>query len=228
MTKVLGVNTQAALADAPRRGLVIRDFVHIRAKNRGTGDLEGIGFWNGIVPMTAEVTDPSDGSTVSNLYQAGGALLKMPSIPAGLNLEVRTIRLQFSRLSEAVLNAIRLYDAKMAPIQIHRGIFDPTTRRLVDPAICRFDGYINRAPVRLPKAGGTGTVDLECVTYARILTRTSGKKFSHETIKDRTSGDLFAKYVDVAGGWRIFWGEEETDMRKWGKRNEKWNRPGKR
>lgn len=227
MTKVFGLNTQAALADAPRRGLVVRDFVWIKAKDRDTGDPETIAFWNGLVPVTANVTDPSDGGTLSRDFIAGGALMKVPSIPAGTNLEVRTIRLEFSRLNEGVLNAVRLYDPKMARIQIHRGFFDPTTRALVDPAYCRFDGYINRAPIKIPAAGGEGSVQLECVSQARTLTRTSGKRLSHEMMKERSPGDLFAKYMDVAGDWRIFWGEEETSARKWGDRKEKWNRPGK-
>ena len=206
--KTIGVNTSVALQNAPRSGLVIRDMVYISAKDRGTGAPAYIGLWNGRVPTTISVVKPSDGSTVERLYQPLGQLA-IPPIPASLETEVRTIRLKFSKLSEAMLNAIRLYDAKMAPIEIHRGIFDTETRRMVDPAICRFFGYINNAPITTPKTGGEGAIELECVSRSRILTRTSGKLFSDEVLKER-GNDRFGQYLDVAADWRIWWGQEET------------------
>jgi len=209
--KTLSLNTLAALNNATEQGIVIRDFVTISAKNRDTGDTETIGFWNGNVPVTANVIDPATGDSDSRSFQAGGAIVSIPSLPSGMETEVRTIRLKFSKLPEAVLNVVRTYNPKMAPIQIFRGFFDPATMSLVDPAVCRFDGYINRAPIKTPKAGGEGSIELECVSHARELTRTSGKLFSYQTIVQRSS-DKFGKYLDVAGAWRVWWGSEEIPM----------------
>jgi len=216
MTKTLGANTLLALQNARTNGLVIRDFVHITAKNRTTGEDEQIGLWTGRVPVSAAIIDPANGDTVSLAYQGIGGLLSIPPITSSTELEVRTFRLRFSRLSGAMMNAIRLYDPKMAPIMIHRGFFDPTSNRLVDPATCLFDGYISKAPIRIPKAtedANEGGIDLECVSRSRILTRTSGALMSHQTLK-KSRDDMFGKYLDAVGGWRIFWGEEDQDRKK--------------
>jgi hypothetical protein len=106
----------------------------------------------------------------------------------------------------------------MAPIEIHRGIFDVATNQIVDPAICRFQGYINSAPITVPKSGNSkdgssseGGIDLECVSRSRILTKTSGQLFSDETLKKR-SGDRFGRYLDMAGQWRVWWGQETKEI----------------
>jgi hypothetical protein len=211
MTKSLPLNTITALGLGRTKGLVIRDFVTIRAKDRTTGDIEELCLWNGFVPITAPVTKPSDGSSDSRVFQAAGTLLSVQSIPAGMQTEVRTIRVRLSKLSPVALNIIRTYDAKMAPIEIHRGLFDTESHQLVDPALCRFDGYINNAPIKTPKAGSEGYIEVECVSRSRILTRTSGMLFSMETLKRRSS-DLFGKYLDVSGAWRIWWGQEEKEL----------------
>jgi hypothetical protein len=211
MTKTIGVNTSVALQNARKTGLVVRDFVTIRPKDRSTGAQTELCLWNGHVPITAIVIDPKDGTSDSRVFNAAGSLLDIPPIPAGLMTEVRTVRIRLSKLTAEVLNIMRTYDAKMAPVEIHRGLFDPDTRRLVDPAICRFVGFINNAPIRTPKAGSEGFVEAECVSQSRILTKTSGLLFSMEALKKR-SGDLFGKYLDVAGAWRVWWGQEEKPL----------------
>lgn len=208
MTKDLGINTSVALQNARITGLVIRDFVSVYGKDRSTGAHSWLCLWSGEVPVDADIIDPHDGSTISRTFQHG-ALVSLPSIPAGLETEVRTIRVRLSKLSPAALNIIRTYDAKMAPIQIHRGVFDLESHRLVDPALCRFDGYINNAPIKTPKVGGDGYIEAECVSRSRILTKTSGKLFSDEVLQER-SGDRFGQYLDTAADWRIWWGQEES------------------
>jgi hypothetical protein len=206
--KDIGINTSVVLQNAPRNGIIMRDMVTITAKHRDDPDVtERLCIWNGKVPTSISVIDPKDGSTSNREFQPLGQLA-IPLIPSTMELEVRTIRLTFSRLSLALLNAIRLYDAKMAPIEIHRGIFDPVTGRLTDPALCRFFGFINSAPITISPSGKTGGIELECVSYSRIMTRTSGKLFSDETLKER-GGDRFGQYLDVAGDWRVWWGQDE-------------------
>ncbi len=205
------VATTAALTNAAQNGIAPRNFVYIKAKNRTTGAIEEVGFWNGLETVDVPVIRPSDGAWINRTYHGGGSLLHIPSIPAGMALEVRTLRLTFSRLAEAVINAVRGYDTKLAPIEIHRGFLDPNTMRLVAPAICRFDGFVNHAPIKVPEAGGEGSIEIECVPYSRMLTRTNGAKFSDEMLKKR-SGDRFGRYLDVAGRWRASWGEKEKTI----------------
>ncbi len=211
MVKSADANTYAALQSAREIGIVPRNFVYIKARNRDTGATEAIGFWNGLETVTAPVIRSSDGATETREFVGGGALMSVPSLPAGMSLEVRSIRLVFSRLSEAVINAVRAYDPKLGSIEIYRGLLDPNSMKLVAPAICRFDGFINNAPIKVGKAGGEGSVEIEAVPFSRTLTRTNGAKFSDETLKKR-SGDRFGRYLDVAGRWRATWGQKEAEI----------------
>ena len=114
MTKTISANTLKALQSARRSSLVVRDFVSIWGRDRETGEDAFIGFWNGAHPVTCPVVDPANGATDVRTFQAQGGLLNIPAIPSSLKLEVATIKLHFSHLSEAVQLAIRGYDPKMA------------------------------------------------------------------------------------------------------------------
>lgn len=204
--RTYGTNTLNALQNSRMKGIVVRDFVYIRARRRDNPSVwETVGLWTGPIPISAPVINPKTGASETREYQ-GLELLSLPPIPATSTLEVRTIRLRFSNLSPAMENAIRLYNPRMAEIEIHRGFFDPDTMQLLDPATCRFFGYINKSPITTGKQGGEGSILLECVSIARTLTRTSGLKFSHQVMKKR-DGDQFARHVDVAGGIPVWWGE---------------------
>lgn len=212
MTKQLQTNTYTALQNVASDGLIKRDFVWVVAKNRSTGASESVGLWNGMDAKEVSVVNPVNGETVTREYQASGSLLSIPTIPCSLDDEVRTVKVKISHLTAPVLNAIRLYDAQMATIQIHRGIIDKASGNLVDPAMCRFSGFINEAPIDIPAAGQEGSIELSCVSSARFMTNSSWSLFSVEYLKNRyhASGvtDLFGKFLDVAGAWRIWWGGE--------------------
>jgi hypothetical protein len=207
--KDVPLNTQVALQNAPSTGLVIRDFVYAWPKNRDTGELEEVGFSTCKVPLNVSVMNPKTGGTSNRDYTGAGQLLTVPPIPAALATEVRKVRLRLSSLSPEAANLFRAYNARYAKIEIHRGHFDPSTGQLVDPATCRFQGYITDAPIKVPKSGGDAYIDVECSSRSRILERTTGMLFSLETLKKRLS-DLFGKYLDVAEAWRIWWGQTET------------------
>lgn len=208
--KTIGVNTGVLLANAPTNGLKKRDFIFFTAKNRNTGDPETMGIWNGMVPINASVIRPRDGATVSREYQPIPDFMP-PPIPASSELQVRTIRLKFSNLSQELIQAIRLYELQMAPVEIHRGVFDPATNRLADPAEVMFNGFVNKAPIRKGKQNSPGSIELELVSRARLLTITSGQKFSDEYMKTR-GNDRFAQYTDVVGDIRIWWGQEVSHI----------------
>ena len=204
--KDLPLNTLVLLQNAPTDGLILRYFVYVWAKNRDTGATEEIGFWTGKVPISAYVKKPQDGTSQKRDFVGAGQMLTIPSIPATLNTEVRKIRFKLSGITDEAKTLLRTYDARYAKIEIHRGYFDPATNRLADPAECIFTGYITAAPIKQPKAGGENYIDVECSSRSRILQRTPGLLFSLETLKKR-SGDLFGQYLDVAGDWRIWWGQ---------------------
>jgi hypothetical protein len=206
--KTLGVNTATLLQNAPSNGLIKREFVYFTAKNRDTGDDESLGVWNGQIPYTASVYNPKTKMAENRLYQPLPDLA-LPSIPADSELQVRTIRMKFSNIDPTIIAAIRQYDLRMGPVELHRGTFDPATNQLVDPAECLFFGFVNKAPIRQGKSNEKGSVDMEFVSRERLLTITSGAKFSDEFMKTR-GNDGFAKYTDTDGDIRIWWGQEVT------------------
>lgn len=213
MVMSVDASTLAALQNARTLGIVPRYFLRIVGKNRDTGANEPIQIWTGELPLTADTIDPNSGATLSRTYQAGASWLVIPTIPSTLSLEARSIRMKFSRLPAPVMNAIRLYDPKMGSVQIHRGLLDPNSMGLVSPAYCIFNGFINRAPIKVGPAGDEGTVELEITSHARFLTKTNGAKFSDEFLKRRSGGtDRFGRYLDVAGLWKVYWGEDDKPI----------------
>ncbi|MCZ4501030.1 MAG: hypothetical protein JWQ74_3585 [Marmoricola sp.] len=215
-------NTYFALQNARKTGIVPRDFVWIRALNTSTDAIETIGLWNGEVPVSVAVIKPSDGTTVTRTYQPMAGLMAVPAIPATMKLEVRSARLTFSSLSPAVINAVLVYNPKNQPIEIHRGLFDPATMNLVDPAWCRFDGLVNRAPVKRAKIGNDGQVQIECQSHSRNLTFGNPAKLSDEFFK-RRGGDGSGRYLDIVP--KIVWGQEVIVHENDKKPKERFHRP---
>lgn len=218
MVMELSTTTEEALENAGRDGLVVRYLLTIKGRNREDNSPEEINMWTGELPMTIQYINPKTLAVESRVFQAGAGWLTIPAIPQKIELEARSIRLSFSRIPPAAINIIRAYDPKLQAVWIHRALYNPSTRVIVDPAYCLFNGFVNKAPITIPETGGTGTVDLECSSNSRYLTRTRGDKFSDEYLK-RRDGDRFGRYLDVAGLWRVFWGEEDAKVGGKGKKH---------
>ncbi len=219
MVMSVPVNTYNALVNAHINGIVPRDFVWIRARNRETGEFENIGLWNGKVPVTVQVVRPGDGVVITRTYQGVGNLMQVPPIPMGIKLEVRTVSVAFSNLTPEILNAVLAYNVKDQSIQIHRGLLDPATMNLVDPAICRLDGVINKAPYRRAKSGAEGKIVLACQSHARTLDRGNPAKLSDEFFKRRGAR---MPYLDVVP--KITWGQKDVVHEGNGRKPGKWIR----
>lgn len=219
MVLTVGTNTQNALIDAPARGIVPRDFVTINALNVGTAEIEQIGLWSGVATVNAPVIRPSDGDEESRVFHGASGLMQIPPIPMAMKLDVRTLRLVFSNLSPAVLNATLVYNPKGRVVQVHRGLLDPSTMNLVDPAVCRFDGYVNRVTIKQAKAGNDGQVILECQSHARELAMASAEKFSNQFFKRRGAEQ---PYLNVS--YNVVWGQEDKVHEKRSRKDGKWIR----
>lgn len=206
------LDTPTMEAISSKKGIAPAYFLWIAGKNRSSGSVETMGLWNGWDAVDAVVRDPDTRVGVTRPYQAGGSIVNWPSIPLTTGLEVRTIRIRLSQINDAVQIAVRGYDPKHAPVQLHMGFMDLDTMLLVAPAVPVFIGRVNGTPISTPKAGEEGSIELSCVSDTRELTRTNPLKRSDEMQKRRiVSGvpDRFRRYSDVAGGWlqNIHWGE---------------------
>lgn len=167
-----------------------------------------MGLWNGEDTVEVTVVQAESGLPVTRTYHAAGSLLGIDPIPAVSDLSVRTIQIELSQINAAVQQAIRGYDARLAKLEVHRGLYSLDTRLLVAPPVPLFDGQVNGAPINTPAAGEEGGISLAVVSHTRVLTRTNPAKRSDETQKLR-SGDRFRRYSGVANQWDFFWGEEK-------------------
>jgi hypothetical protein len=219
MVLTVPTNTYNALVDAPRRGIVPRDFVTIRALNIATDAIEEIGLWSGVLTVSAPVIRPGDGVEEARTFHGAAGLMQIPPIPMAMKLDVRTLRLIFSNLSPAVLNATLVYNPKGRVVQVHRGLLDPSTMNLVDPAICRFDGYCNRVTIKQAKAGNDGQIILECQSHARELAMGSAEKFSNQFFKRRGAEQ---PYLNIQ--YNVVWGEKDMVHEKRSRKDLKWIR----
>lgn len=208
MVKQVDSNTSNYLH--ARKGVIPRSFVWIRGKNLTTGATETLGLWNGEDTVDVSVISGETGLPVTRTYHAGASLLRVDPITRTPELEVRTLRVGLSQVSEAVQLAVRGYDIRNAPIEVHEGFLDHDTHKLIAEPTIDFVGSVNGTPITTPPAGEDGNITLNCVSHSRMLTRTNPAKKSHETQR-RRSDDQFRKYNTVANQWQYWWGEREGE-----------------
>lgn len=201
--KTISPANQAALA---ARRLLPRDFLTITARNRSTGQPETVGFWSDLSNVSALVIDPDTQQPVMRTFYGAGALIQISDIPAVAGISIQRVTIQMSQLDEQVEAAVRLYDVKQAPVQIHTGLLDPDSRKLVDPAETLFVGFIDEVVITTPAEGAEGGVTITCTSHTQELTRSNPETRSHEDQQIRAPGDDFFIDAAVCGDWDHHWG----------------------
>lgn len=181
-----------------RRGdYILRHLVWIVAKNRDTGEPETMGLWTGGDNRLFTV------EAASRTYFGGVTVLEVPPIEGGVGLEVRQITLSLSGLDPAVLNLVRAYDVRRAPIEIHRVWLTLDARDPVGPPQRIWRGAENGTGIDLTG----GTISVRFVSDADRLTRGTPIYKSAAALQARAPTDTFRAYADVAAAVRVPWGE---------------------
>lgn len=201
--KIYSANTVAALAD---RRLMPRDFLTITARDRVTGDPVTVGFWSDLANVDALVIDPDTGAADLRAFKGAGSLIQISDIAAVVGVTVQRVAITMSQLDEQVEAAIRLYDVKQARVEIHTGLLDPDSRKLVDPAEPIFVGFIDQVEIVTPKENEDGAAILTCTSGTQELLRSNPATRSHEDQQTRAPGDAFFKDAAVCGDWDHYWG----------------------
>lgn len=196
-------NTVAALA---ARRLLPRDFLTITARTRDTGAPVSVGFWSDLANVSALVTDPEMGMPVLRDFYGSGSLIQISDIPAIVGVSVETVTVTMSQLHDQVEEALRLYDVKQARVEIHTGLLDPDSRKLVDPAEPIFVGFIDKVEIRTPAEGGEGAAVLTCASGTQELLRSNPSTRSHADQQVRAPGDAFFLDAAVCDDWDHYWG----------------------
>jgi hypothetical protein len=184
-----------------RRGIVARLLVWIVAKNRTTGALEANGFWNGDQDATMTIAGES------RLYVAAGALLGVEPVTEEIGATVRMQVIRLSGISPEAEQVLRGYEPRLAPVELHRMVFDPVTMAQVGAEQLLFRGAIDRVKIMTPAIGGPGVAEVTVASNARDLTRGLRLKKSDESQQLR-SGDRFRRYADVSGKVKVWWGQK--------------------
>lgn len=142
-----------------------RHALWVEARNRSTGETEALGLWSG--DQDQAITIGGEART----YIAGGSLLDVGVLDYRTGLEVQMRRLTVSPINAAVAQAIRGYEPRLAPVQLHEVLFDPATDRIVGTPRLRLDGWIDTVSITTAAAGGESAVEITCATRARAGTR---------------------------------------------------------
>lgn len=203
MVRYFSSTLQNALTN---RSIVFRDFLWLIARNRSTGNPYPYGFWSDAGSVTVQVINPLSQQAVTRSFEGAGTLISISDIPAVSNLTVQNITIEMSQISPAVAAVVRGYDLKQARVEVFSGYFDPSTRALLEPAFCRFQGFVDQSEIRTPKEGEAGSIVLTCNSHLAELTRSNPDTRSHATQLHRSSSDGFFQDVAAVGEWNVEWG----------------------
>jgi hypothetical protein len=203
MTRTLSAENQTSNEATKQEA---RDFLWVTARSRSDGSAQSFGAWSDVGDITASVIDPLTGGSVSRSWTGTGTLISVSDIPLVQGITVQQITVTLSQVNDAVNDFVRTYDCKQASIQIFRGKFDPDTHELVAPAVCRFSGFIDSAPITTPAEGQDGSVTFTCTSNTQELTRSNSDTASDASQRLRSGTDNFLQDVAIVGNWQIFWG----------------------
>lgn len=185
--------------------LVARRLVWITAKDRTTGLAQSVGFWEGVDHASFVI----DGVTRS--YLGAGAILDAQDVIYRRGLVIQSYEIGLSHLHPAVIAAIRQYDARKAPIEMHRALFSPETGALIAPPHPLLMGFIEEAPIpTAAEGGGGGKMTLSVLPASFALTRTL-PMFKSDATQRRRGADRARRYIAGTGQTvTVLWGEKDV------------------
>lgn len=195
--------TDARIADLG--AMKARHLVWITARNRDTGADETAGFWNGLDDRQITI-----GGEVRT-YVGAGALLSMEPIRAGVGLDVRMHEMALSEITPEVAQAVRGYDARLAPIEVHRALFDPETDALVGEPHRILLGTVDELKIPDPAEGGSAPLTLTVADASRAGTRVLTTKKSDAAQRAIDPTDKGREYAAISGAVKVFWGRVQAN-----------------
>lgn len=190
--------TQAALN---RRVSINADGLFwIECADRTTGARKGFGFWTGDDHQTFTIRG------VDRLYYGAGTIQSMDPIIYTTGLVVQTQRLTLSLAAPEVITAVRTYDTRLAPVEIHRALWDVDTGLAVSEPEEKFTGSCDGDPITRDKIGGHMVAQLSLVSAARAGTRNLATTWSQAALEEISPGDLLFQYATAPISTTTLWG----------------------
>lgn len=173
--------------------------IWIAARNRSTGATETIGFWTGDDHQDFVI----DGAT--RTYLGAGNLLGVDPLKWRTGLTVRTQRVQLSQVSPEAQMAIRGYDTRHAPVEMHR-VFSDAGGVLIDTPHLLMRGFVDKITLTTPEKGGSGDAVMEIASMGRALTKPLNRYRSDASLTARAPTDTFRKWASMTDKVEVPWG----------------------
>ncbi len=174
--------------------------IWISPRNRSTNALVPMGFWTGDDHETITV----EGSP--RLYYGAGNVLDLDDpIVYRTGLDVISWRLPLSNLTPEFDTLFREYDLRLAPIEVHRGVYNLNSRLLIEAPHRLLKGWVETAPLSEAEEGAESSCTINCVTSAMGLTKSLAINKSDAFQRTRSS-DRMNKYAAVSGAVSVKWG----------------------
>jgi len=186
---------------AARKGRYARLLFWVAARDRDTQQTETLGLWTGDDHLDFEIAGEI------RTYYGAGTLLGADPLNLTIGLEVRTQRVVFSAIAPEVELALRGYDTKLAPVEMHLAHFDPLSGVLLEEPEPRFKGVIDQLEIITPEAGGEAAATCTLISAAYRLRNTLSLKKSDAALRARAPDDGFRKDTDMTGSIDAVWGE---------------------
>lgn len=189
---------------ALRRGVYAPYMLRVDGRNRSSGAVESVGFWQGADHEEIDAPDMFSGVMRRSTFYSHVDLNVGP-IRYAVGLNVNSVDVSLSSITDATLAAFREYDPRGARAQIW--VREYSTETMLPLGVVPvFKGYVNGAPITRPEPGGAATISVELVSTAMSLTIPSAVKKSHEA-QQRRQGDMINRYKATAGSWDVPWGQ---------------------
>ena len=180
-----------------RGGLAERLMLWIEARHRVTNAVEGLGLWTGEDTEDITALDLWTNTTATRDFQGAGGLLAVSRPAAHRRPRGAPGPRDALGARRDGDPAVRDYDVRGARVQIWRRTLSPETGLPVGAPEPAFKGFVNRAPIPRPVAGGFAAIELECVSAVRLLTIPNGREKSDAAQRLRDPDDAFRQYKAI-------------------------------
>ena len=189
---ILDSNMQAAIASG---SFHIAWLFHLEAKRRDTGVIEPLSIHTGIDTLTLNMNG------TNRSYIGVGSIIDIPQFDFSLGLNPSAKEFRLSILHPEITNAIRAYDSRLAPAEVHLAIFDADMNFAgAAPVI---DGWADT--IDIVESDTEAYCSVGVVSNVRAGTKTLTYTKSNESQKLRDPTDESFKYAAVTPHVKCVW-----------------------
>lgn len=186
---------------AAREALQVHNLLWITARDRADNSPQSLGLWTG-----ADHMDVFIGGALRTYHGVGG-ILDLEPLPATADLTVQTWGFQVSSLHAQVFEALRVYDARLAPVELHLLFCNPQTGNPLADPVRAFRGTVMELDLPVPEEGGVAAASVRCASDEWRLTRGLTVKRSDAALQAWGSGDRLRRHNVTSGSVTTAWGE---------------------